>query len=360
MAKTSLTEFTSLANETSFLLALNNNFEAISNQLDLFLSRDGEPPNTMQANIDMNSNRIYNLGAPTQASDALRKQDLDELGLITNDELLEIIGRLDSLDEYEVTVAELADDAQDSANAAAASAALSASYVGAVTSAPTWTTPRDFTFTGDATGGPVSVDGSANETFPLTIANSAVTNAKLATVATQTIKGRTTSGTGAVEDLTVAQVLALLPNLVGDSGSGGTRGIVPAPEAGDAGAAKFLSADGTWKTISTGDVDLSSVDASVQTLSSTNGSIKLGDIILKWGFLSASSSAAGYTYLTFDTPFPNECYAIYPVARNTNISPTTQTAVWQVAGFNIYTATLYRPTANGSTLPACYWFAIGS
>lgn len=37
-----------------------------------------------------------------------------------------------------------------------------------------------------------------------------------------------------------------LPAMVGDSGSGGTQGAVPAPAAGDAAAAKFLKADGTW------------------------------------------------------------------------------------------------------------------
>lgn len=38
------------------------------------------------------------------------------------------------------------------------------------------------------------------------------------------------------------------PTMVGDSGSGGTQGAVPAPAAGDAAANKFLNADGTWKT----------------------------------------------------------------------------------------------------------------
>lgn len=36
--------------------------------------------------------------------------------------------------------------------------------------------------------------------------------------------------------------------LVGDSGSGGTKGLVPAPAAGDAAAGKYLDADGTWTT----------------------------------------------------------------------------------------------------------------
>lgn len=39
-----------------------------------------------------------------------------------------------------------------------------------------------------------------------------------------------------------------MPTFVGDSGSGGIKGAVPAPAAGDAAAGKFLSADGTFDT----------------------------------------------------------------------------------------------------------------
>ena len=39
---------------------------------------------------------------------------------------------------------------------------------------------------------------------------------------------------------------ARLPMMVGDSGTGGTQGAVPAPGAGDAAAGKFLKADGSW------------------------------------------------------------------------------------------------------------------
>lgn len=40
-----------------------------------------------------------------------------------------------------------------------------------------------------------------------------------------------------------------VPVFVGDSGSGGVKGLVPAPAAGDAAAGKFLFADGTWKVV---------------------------------------------------------------------------------------------------------------
>lgn len=118
--------------------------------------------------------------------------------------------------------------------------------------------------------GDVTTSGSG--AAAATIAANAVTNAKLATVATQTFKGRTTGGTGDVEDLTATQATALLNNVVGDSGSGGTKGLVPAPSAGDAAAGKFLKADGTWATAGgtiTGGTNLGASGSSV--FSTVNG-----------------------------------------------------------------------------------------
>jgi len=47
---------------------------------------------------------------------------------------------------------------------------------------------------------------------------------------------------------TAAEAAALLPNFEGDTGAGGTPGMVPAPAAGDAAADKFLGAGGAWIT----------------------------------------------------------------------------------------------------------------
>lgn len=41
-------------------------------------------------------------------------------------------------------------------------------------------------------------------------------------------------------------ITAAVDDMVGDSGSGGTKGLVPAPASGTAAAGKFLKADGTW------------------------------------------------------------------------------------------------------------------
>lgn len=62
-----------------------------------------------------------------------------------------------------------------------------------------------------------SSDVTANSTGTMTIANDAVTNAKAANMATRTMKGRTTAGTGDPEDLTMAQVVAMLVGLIANT-----------------------------------------------------------------------------------------------------------------------------------------------
>ena len=83
------------------------------------------------------------------------------------------------------------------------------------------------THTGDVTGATA-----------LTIANDAVTNAKLANMATARIKGRVTAGTGDPEDLTGTQATTLL-----DVFGAAAKGLAPASGGG---TTNFLRADGTW------------------------------------------------------------------------------------------------------------------
>lgn len=79
--------------------------------------------------------------------------------------------------------------------------------------------------------------------------SAAITNANLASMSTVTIKGNSTGGSATPSDLSVTTVTSMLNNVVGDSGSGGTKGLVPAPASGDAAANRFLKADGTWTTV---------------------------------------------------------------------------------------------------------------
>lgn len=75
----------------------------------------------------------------------------------------------------------------------------------------------------------------------------------------------------------------VLPVMVGDSGSGGTAGIVPAPGAGDAAAGKFLAADGTFAVPSgTGNVagPASSTDNAIALFDGDTGQLLQDSSIL--------------------------------------------------------------------------------
>jgi hypothetical protein len=131
----------------------------------------------------------------------------------------------------------------------------------------------------------------------LTIANNAVTNAKLAQMAQSTIKGRAaSSGTGDPVDLTATQATAILNNFVGDSGSGGTKGLVPAPAAGDAATGKFLKADGAWTVPSGGGTvvgPVSSTDNALVVWDGVTGQlVKNSVVIYTTGALSGITDIA--------------------------------------------------------------------
>ncbi len=76
MAKVTLTDLSSLTNEESALAAYNANNAAIESWSDTVLSTNGATPNTMAANLDMNSFRILNLAAPVDDNDPVRLVDV--------------------------------------------------------------------------------------------------------------------------------------------------------------------------------------------------------------------------------------------------------------------------------------------
>lgn len=146
-----------------------------------------------------------------------------------------------------------------------------------------WTTALPTAAVPAFSGGDVT---SAGGSLTLTIANDAVTNAKLANMANATFKCRTTSGTGDPEDCTATQSTALLNTMVGDSGSGGTKGLAGAPASGDAAAGKFWKADGTWAVPSS-----SGSTAVTKSITQSTHGFAVGDVIYYTGSAYAKAKA---------------------------------------------------------------------
>lgn len=121
-----------------------------------------------------------------------------------------------------------------------------------------------------------TIDAGSNTITGLTNSNlsgsAGITNANLASMSANTIKGSIAGGTPS--DLTGTQATTILVNFVGDSGSGGVKGLVPAPASGDAAANKFLKADGTWAfTSGSGVVTIGTIDSQSK---SANGAVITG------------------------------------------------------------------------------------
>jgi hypothetical protein len=102
--------------------ALNANFDAIEAALDNVLFLDGTVPNNMEADLDMDSNRIINLPAPVGNSDAVTKSYVDGVTALLNGYVDEIALVANNITDV-VTVADnaalitsLADDFNDVAS----------------------------------------------------------------------------------------------------------------------------------------------------------------------------------------------------------------------------------------------------
>lgn len=161
------------------------------------------------------------------------------------------------------------------------------------------------------------------------LANDSVTNALLANMAQATIKGRASgAGTGDPTDLTATQATAILNAMVGDSGAGGTKGLAPAPGAGDAAAGKFLKADGTYAVPATGGAGgigdvvgpSSSVASEFMLFDGTTG--KLAKRATGTGFVKATSGV----YSTEANPVAGLPFELVVACSDLTTALTTGTA----------------------------------
>lgn len=80
MAKLTLADLASLANETSAIDTINANGALIETAMENTLSRDGTSPNQMEADLDLNGNFILNLATPTASTHAATKAYVDSVG----------------------------------------------------------------------------------------------------------------------------------------------------------------------------------------------------------------------------------------------------------------------------------------
>lgn len=131
------------------------------------------------------------------------------------------------------------------------------------------------------------------------LADNNVTNAKLAQMSAHTFKGNNSASTANASDLTATQLTAELNTVVGDTGSGGTKGLVPAPAAGD--ATKFLRGDGTFQSV--GAASLTSVtlvdnttDGTVISTATSSATI----YIVRFSIVRGSAVECGILYVTSD------------------------------------------------------------
>lgn len=131
----------------------------------------------------------------------------------------------------EVAAAEAAQAAAEAAQAAAEAAQTAAET--AETNAETAETNAETAET-NAEAAAVAADASADAAAASALAADASADA------------------AAVSEANAAASVAVLDDFVGDSGSGGSAGLVPAPASGDAAANKFLKADGNWTAIAGG------------------------------------------------------------------------------------------------------------
>jgi hypothetical protein len=292
MAKLVLNDLTNITGqETSAIAQINDNNQHIEEAIENTLSLDGTSPNAMNADFDMNGNDILNVGfingqdandltgpegpegpqgdtgpqgdpgtPGTNGNDGVGIADAEVVGddlIITLTDATEInAGDVRGPQGDQGIQGPQGEPGLDGAGTVASVAAGTGIDVDA-------TDPNNPIINVDVTEIFTASVTEINYTDGVTSSIQTQLDAKqpldsdLTTIAglTATTDNFIQSKSSAWTSRTPTQVTADLITMVGDSGSGGTKGLVPAPSAGDAAASKFLKADGTWAT-STGFADV--------------------------------------------------------------------------------------------------------
>lgn len=140
--------------------------------------------------------------------------------------------------------------------------------------------------------------------------------AMLNTMPANTIMGRNEGTSGEAERLTGAEATAMLDAVVGDSGSGGAKGLAPATVAGD--KRKVLTGAGTWQAgygRAFGCIITStSVDGSTPAIAASMNIASISNITEAAGIASAD--------LTFTDAMPSTSYAVHANLKNASTYAT--------------------------------------
>lgn len=219
-----------------------------------------------------------------------------------------------------------------------------------------------FSFIVKANGGDVIIDPSLSETidgastititdgssativsgtsgwysaFQNTVQDGSITNAKLADMATNTIKGRDTAGTGAPEDLTPAQVLAMMTLPTSDETTQGVIEILT--------DAEFLTGTDSARAI---------VASNFVKSLGTNGYFKLpGGLILQWGSYGGAAASGS---VTFPTSYATACYVCLAAPKVSNRAVAITSI--STTQFNFSSVICSAGTASSE---AFYWISLG-
>lgn len=186
---------------------------------------------------------------------------------------------------------------------------------GTSTISGTNTGDQTITLTGDVTG-------SGTGSFVATVANNAVTNAKLAQMGAHTFKGNNTGSTGNALDLTATQLTAELNNFTAIA-----KGLTPLSGGG---TSNFLRADGVWSVpVGSGVSSISNSDGTL-TISPTSGdvvaSLALGHANTWTGKQMFNTASVQMDTLTASTVLVSDS------SKNIVSSVTTSTELGYVSG----------------------------
>lgn len=151
--------------------------------------------------------------------------------------------------------------------------------------------------------------------------------------AQNTYMGRVASGSGPMKQLTAAEAASGLPAVIGDSGSGGTKGLVPAPAAADAAARKTLAASGAWLL------------PDIRALGQFNGTT--GATVVARG-LSVSRTGTGEYTVTLSPAMADTNYIIIPFAETVNLSAGLPAVTFKTASTFQLSTSRYLP--GGTTI----------